>query len=186
MLLATAAVATWTAYFAGKAQIVQHKNDIASYRLIEPRLEVADPKQIGAMQMPRWDDAWEWEVQVPEGTFRLNLAAPDVVENHGVPGLPEADRTTSLTPGRHRVVLEQTKEALVWSVDGKALDPLPRARPENRSTSWSGSHESGLVQDADKPLELMRLQESDGGSRQPSGVGKPGFLLWIERENDAP
>jgi hypothetical protein len=187
LLLLTAAVAVWVAYFRLRQQIPRLEQEIDSLEQMARELIVEDEEQIAVVMLPQmWYDESRWDIYLPEGKYVMRLATRRIGEK----GLAPAVRQTPIRGGRHRVELMRSddgagREITVLVDDRPVIEAEEGASWDPRGHSGGGSEFGKCVQrPADEPLVLFRRRfhrrSKGGGSVAPKGPTK-GLMLWIER-----
>lgn len=187
LILLTAAFAVWFAYFNHRAEIERLKPRVASMRSLARELVVADEGKVVAVKHGElWMDDNRWQVYLPEGRYRLNLATRDVTKD----GIVSPLKSIVLPAGKRELSLEQKLDGETWRVtvmiDGKkALEAAePNPWDPGRGSSAGGGFSTSTEFDSDKPVVLLRRRfsrpDEKGRLTDPDGPCE-GILLWIEK-----
>jgi hypothetical protein len=188
LLLLTAAVAAWTAWYRATDEGERLKREIASMEALTRKLVVDDPSQYAVVKlMENWNDENRWRIHLPPGeTYRLNLATEQIDEK----GFPEPDRQIDLPMGGHQIELITTgKKGKNWRVEILVNDKL--ATNVDKAADWQsgqGWGETGGFSRSEQlpitsPLVLKRrrfMRPQPNGNWQTTPDPAPGILLWIE------
>lgn len=182
LLLLIAAAAPWIAWYSGQKSIREQTQAIKTLHLLAPELYIRNVSEYACLAIDRGDDAREYDCFLPEGeTYRLGLIWSKEFPSNGP---LEAEESTTVAPGRHKIILDEQPERLTVTIDGNVVFDVPRPRPNSRSTSSSGVSERFENQwhAKDKPLVLLRMHEvTNNASFKDPGLG---VALWIEPAKD--
>lgn len=195
MLLLTAIIAVWIAWFLA----FQKSNDLEQKKTallaISSRLDVVDLNRVQVASSPRLaDDFTTWEVHVPENeTYDLRFA----VGQMSAAGMPQQFERVTLTPGRHRITLhfvDDFREGYGYTVfvDGQSVlkgtienDWMPGGWQQ--ASGLNAPRGSGLDDEAGQHLagKLYTPRKDYGDNRHFNGqsddwVSGPGYRLWID------
>lgn len=187
MILLTAAFAVWFAYFQNRAEIARLGPRIAAMRSLARELVVVDESKVAAvMHGELWMDDHRWEVYLPEGEYRLNLATREIDDK----GMVSPLKSVPLPAGRRQLALEQKLEGETWHVtvtlDGKRVlgAEEPKAWDPGAGSSGGGEFSTSRQFDGDKPIVLFRRRfmrpVAKGQFSTPNGPCE-GILMWIEK-----
>lgn len=187
MFLLTAVVAAWAPYVRFRQQIPKIRQQIVSLREMAQEMIVEDPNQITIVYLPQtWDDEHQWDIYLPEGNYRMRLAAMEIDDN----GFPPEVQQTLLSGGRHRIGLLQSAEEDCWRIT-VTVDDRPSIETVE-SLDWHprpsfpgfGGYENRMQVSADEPVTLFGQQftqpTASGYITTPKGPSG-GLKLWIER-----
>jgi hypothetical protein len=186
LFLLMAAIAVWTTYFSNRHHIAVLEAGIKAMRPLAHELTVTDADKIAVVKLAElWYDENRWEINLPDGGYRLCLATREIDSD----GLAPVVKSEPLEAGRHSLQLEQQEIKAGWRVtvagDGKTLLAVEEPKP------WypgSGSTGGGLYSEisqaaADQPLVLFRrrffIPDGAGQFKTPSDPAE-GILLWLE------
>lgn len=182
LLLLIAAVATWMSYYTGQHKIAESLKAIESLHALAPELHVRDPNEYACLAIDRDDSIREYHCYLPlKGQYQINLVAnQEFTMNDKV----SPEFTAGIAPGEHRILLEETNDKLLVTVDDQPVFDISRKRPESTSLSWSGANEGYRQQwhPIDAPLSLLRLTQRAANAKWDAPG--PGIILWIERANN--
>lgn len=187
LLLLTAAVGVWVAYFKNRHDTADLAQKITSMRPLARELFVDDPSRIAVVkQEERWYDQNDWKVYLPPGEYRLCLATQNIDEKELAP----INQSVSIDPGTHDLALEQTRIQdkawrIVVMVDGEEVLRVeePAGWNAGHGSSGGGQFSNSTQLPAHEPVVLFRRRFMVPTS--PSGYAAPmgpcnGLLLWIE------
>lgn len=186
LLLLTAAVAVWIGSVRYQLQNWHLRSRVESMHNMAGDLRVDDPQQIAIIRLPQtWYDEQRWHVHLPDGRYVMRLATRGIIGT----GLPVAREETSLSPGRHRIELLQSKDKeapeLAVLVDEQAV------METTETSDWDPHHGAMGGENFDictqrspeKPVILFRRRfdqlQKDGSYSTRNATN--GILLWIER-----
>ena len=182
LVLLTAVIAAWMAYFFNKRQNAALAAQIEALVPLARDLVVNDPKQIAVVKL---DDLWRqedrWEIYLPDGRYRLRLATHGI----GAEGYAEVSEGAALSAGRHRLVVVQRSDGDASRVtarwDGTELieKKEPAGWHSGNSLTTGGDYSVSEQLPPEGPLLLLRRR-----FLAPKGaIAAPGdgVLLWIER-----
>ncbi len=196
LLLLTAAIAAWTAWFQVRRESDKLRREIGSMEELSRRFKVDDPMQFAVVEKTEmWYDDDRWDVYLPEGSgYVLKLVTRDIYEK----GYPEAGWEQPITPGRHEImwIIEKASGSapprVVVSVDGRpVIEVTEDTQWVNQSSSWSGSGSYDRVKQfpVTQPLELQRrrfAKPQPGGSWSINSEEPAlGALMWIEKTSES-
>ncbi|MHC5540008.1 hypothetical protein ACYOEI_17455 [Singulisphaera rosea] len=185
LFLLVAAIAVWMTVVINRRHNETLEARIAVMRPMVRELEIDDPAKIALVSLePRWYDDHQWEVYLPDGSYRVALATRGVGEE----GLAPVKASAKIGPGRHRISLElkESKVKAAWVVDADwdGVEQLTAEEPKE----WNSDR--GSSGGGDDSLEGARLavlfrrrfvhHKGDGVWSTPEGPSE-GILLWIER-----
>jgi hypothetical protein len=188
LLLVTAAVAAWTAWYRATDEADHLQREIATMEALTRKLVVDDPGQYAVVKLlENWNDENRWRIHLPPGeTYELNLATEQVDEK----GFPEPDRQFALPPGEHQLELITTgKKGKNWRVeilvDDKTVIEVDKAADWQSGNGWgeTGGFSRSEQLPLTSPLVLKRrrfMRPQANGSWQTTPDPAPGILLWIE------
>lgn len=186
LLLLTAAVAVWVAYFRLRQQIPRLEQQIASMQQMARELLVQDEKQIAVVMLPQmWFDESRWEIHLPQGEYMMRLATREIDEKGFAPAVGE----TLIGAGRHRIELMQSDEGngrtITVMVDDQPSIEAEEGSDWDPSHGCSGGSEFGNCTHLSphEPLILFRRRfyrrTKTGQNTAPKGP-TDGLMLWIE------
>jgi hypothetical protein len=190
IMLFTAVVAVFVAYFRTRDETAQLRRQLPGLREAARELIVHDPEQYAVVQhQPRWYDEFRWRIYLPEGRRYELFLATEKIENSNK-GLPPATGKFELTPGEHELEIQQIREADdSWQVrilvDGETA--LTQKHPESWhpgvGSSGGSEFSSSQQQAVEQPLILFQRrfhEPTKGGGSQTPQVPSNGVMLWIE------
>jgi hypothetical protein len=195
LLLLTAAIAAWTAWFQVRRESDKLQREIGSMEELSRRFKVDDPSQFAVVEKTEmWYDDDRWEVYLPPlNDYVVKL----VTRNIYATGFPEDAWVHPIPPGRHEImwVIDKgngtsTPRIVVFVDGGPVIDAIQDK--EWTSYSWSGSGSYDRVQQfpITEPLELHRRRfirpQPSGSASINSDEPAWGALLWIERVSKPP
>ena len=192
IILLTAAVASWTAYFEISSRTEKARSEVETLETLARRLTVTNPDQFAVVEPhPLWQDDNRYQVYLPAGQmYRLKLATREV-DNQGL-AVPRWQ--AAIARGEHEIAFVQKKlpDDQGWqvtiTVDGQALieGHEPAEWCDGRGWSGSGGYSRVTQLPVDKPLILLRrrfsIAQPGGGSSVPHQGPLNGMLLWIEKD----
>jgi hypothetical protein len=197
LLLLTAAIAAWTAYYQVRRQSEIVRREIASMENVTRRLTVNDQQQFAAIkQQPMWHNDDRWQVYLPPGNaYRMKLVTREV----DIDDFPEAPWQSSIEAGRHEIAYAYEYDTKAESgrlkvlVDGQVVIEATEGPPWNPSIGFSShndSFERVVQKPLSQPLVLTRrrfmIPDPAGGGSSSSFKGPvSGVLLWIESDDGA-
>ena len=193
IILLTAAVGGWTAYFEISGRTEKTRAEIETLETLARRLTVGNPDQFAVVEPhPVWHDDNRFQVYLPAGrTYRLKVATRQIDDN----GLAEPRWQAAIEPGEHEIAIVQKKlpDDEGWqvtvTVDGQTVIEGTEPVEWNDGSGWSGGggHSRVTQLPLDKPLILQRrrfsVAQPGGGSRSPNRGPVNGMLLWIEKQD---
>lgn len=194
LLLFTAVVAAWTAWWQVARQSDRLQREISSMENVSRELTVDDAAQFAAVkQQELWHSDDRWHVYLPPGgTYRLKLATRGIDADN----FPATALQQRIEPGRHEIsyVLESDPGSpdsqVRILVDGLNVLKASDGADWNPRIGWS---DQGPVYDrvqqlsVSAPLVIMRRRFAvaypAGGGSSTSFTGPAmGVLLWIEAD----
>lgn len=133
MMLFTAAFAVWSTYWLNRQDNARLAARIPTMRPFAHELVAADETKAAVVKLEElWPDDDRWDVSLPPGRYRLCLST----RGKGYNGVPPAETSRPLAPGRHTIGLEVRKHKSGWRVeascDGTTLltaDETPEWEP---------------------------------------------------------
>jgi hypothetical protein len=188
LLLLTAAVAAWTAYYRANHEAAELRSEIESMQSLTRTLVVDDLAQYAVVRkLENWNDENRWEVYLPPGhTYHVKLATEQIDEKT----FPEADEQLVLTPGRHRLELvseglKNENRHIMILLDDKLVVKLTKAADWHTGGGWNqtGGFGQSEQRSVSERLVFMRrrfTRARPDGSWRTSTDPSPGILLWIE------
>lgn len=186
LLLLTAALAVWMAFFINRRQNAVLEARIGAMVPLAHELIVGDEKKIAVVKLEEyWYDENRWDLYLPRGRYRLCLATRDLTDA----GLPPALRSVPIAAGLHHLALEQWQDQDAWriTVTGDGAEKLSVVEPKEwnpgRGSTGGGQYPVSEQLPPDKPAVLFRRrfmrEDCKGRMTTPSGPSE-GILLWIE------
>lgn len=173
------------------------ENEVKKLRIETGHLHVDEPTKIQTLAIPTTETLyWKWKVYLPPGrNYRIHF------QTRAIP-------TWKLPEGKQLYILEGTGEPRTFSV------AIRKDHLDRWSLRFVFAHTSGVsipdedvqwvtdgliwsqaasasstmnvcTQDADKPLELLRIRAWSPGSDQ-SAPTLPGLLVWLQPAEDQP
>lgn len=187
MLLLTAAFAVWFSYFQDRAEIARLGPRVAVMRSLARELIVADVRKIAVVRHGElwWEDK-RWEVYLPEGGHRLNLATRGIDGK----GLSPPHKSVEIAGGTHQLALEQKLDGETWrltaTLDGRRVLEAaePKAWDPGAGSTGGGEVSTSTQFDGDEPVVLFRRRFTRPGTTgpiKPSDGPRDGILMWIEK-----
>ena len=184
-----------------RSQLESQRAEIKAERKKFHYLNVSDPANIAAVQMPKLGNfkLWQWRVHVPAGkSFGIRVAYDP--KSSRTPGDNQSRFCYDLDPGESIVSVSFEKFKGEWKLvvaaESEIQSSQRRSRVECKNTQFleDGSYgdtsagRSGTSEaDPTKPFRLMHLRaptfQADG-KRLPWKNAKHGVMLWIEEQND--
>ena len=197
LLLLTAVVAVWVAYFRLRQQIPPLEQKIDVLQQMARELIVDDEGQIAVVMLPQmWYDESRWEIYLPEGQYVMRLATRQIddqlvtlVLGRDKEVFPPAVGQTPVSGGRHRIELMRSEDGSGREIT-VLVDDRPVIEAEESADWWPGHGSTGGSQfsscaqrSAHEPLVLFRRRFSrqlkGGRCVTPKGPTE-GLMLWIE------
>jgi len=187
LILITAAIAVWLAFFLNRAHNRTMEVRIKSMQSLAHELLIEDEKKVAVVQAdPEWYDQNEWKIYLPKGEYQLCLATRGIEDK----GFPAKKESTRLAAGEHYLALEQPHDDTTCRVvikdRGEAVLTAEEPKEWNpRSGSMGGGQYSQSEQlAANEPVVLFRRRfmgprGAKGMTSVPKGPTE-GILLWIE------
>jgi hypothetical protein len=183
-----AATAVWTIHFSNQRNIAALGSRIETVRPLARELAVDDPTQIAVVKLQElWYDENRWDLYLPPSPekYQICLATRDIP----IRGLIPPAKSALLTPGRHRIELEQQQEGdihrvtITWGGTVQMFIEEPKKWYPGRGSSGGSEISNCEHFPSDKPLVLFRRRfsklTSQSQSTTPAGPTE-GVLLWIE------
>lgn len=204
LMLFTAAVAVWMTYLLNRHYNASLAARIPAMRPFAHELVVADETKAAVVKLEElWLDDDRWDVYLPPGQYRLCLSTRGMGRN----GVPPAETSQPIQPGRHTIELALRREKSGWRVevicDGARLltaDETPEWKPSKtfledfskRTTLpadelivlQGGGFSSVQEGPASEPIQFfysgpLSLRGGDVIALDPGGPDE-GIRLWIE------
>ncbi len=184
MLLLTAVVAVWVAYFCLDRQISRLEQEIAWMQPWAGELVVEDTEQIAVAMLPQmWIDETRWEIHLPEGEYVMRLATREIGDQGVAPVVEE----TVVNSGEHRIGLLQSDERkcrkITVMVDDRPLIETTVASDWDPRRGYVGGGNFAICTQlpAHEPVVLYRRRFVPKSGPLTSNVLANGLLVWIER-----
>ncbi len=184
MLLLTAVVAVWVAYFSLHRQTFRLEQEIAWMREWDGELVIEDTEQIAVVMLPQmWIDEARWETHLPEGEYIMRLATREI----GDQGVAPAAEETLVNSGEHRIELLQSDEGgrrrIMVIVDDRPVLKTTVASDWDPRRGYVGGGNFAICEQlpAHEPVVLFRRRFLPQSGPLTSNVLASGLLIWIER-----
>ncbi|WP_422923190.1 hypothetical protein [Singulisphaera sp. PoT] len=187
LLLLAAEFAVWIAFIKHRAEIARLKPQIESMRSIARELVVADESKVSAVKHSElWIDDDHWDVYLPDGGYRLNLATRQIAGKGTVPPL----KTVQISHGKREIALEQKQVGETWhftiSLDGREVIKTIEQKDWNSGTGWiegEGVFTSRQFDEQEPVVLYRRRLMLRTGTTSSSMLSEPrnGILLWIDK-----
>ena len=183
-----------------RSQLESHRAEIEAQRDEFHFLNVSDPANIAAVQMPKFGNwkLWQWRVHVPAGkSFRIRVAY-DNLKTSRPPDDNKSRFYYDLDPGESIVSVSLEKFKGEWSLfvaaESEIKQSQSRTRVECKSTQFleennyaamSAGNSGTQEADPTKPFMLVHLRESvqPDGKRLTWNTAKHGVMVWIEEKS---
>ena len=186
LLLLTAVVAVWVAYFHLRQQIGRLEQEVDSMQQMARELIIEDREQIAVVMLPQmWMDQSRWDIYLPEGKYVIRLATRQIDQK----GLAPPVEQTPIPAGQHRIELMRSDEGagrqLTVTVDDRPVIEAEEDSGWDPGGASSGGSQIGNCEQrsAQQPLVLFRrrfYRPSKGGQNVPPKGPSEGWMLWIE------
>ncbi len=184
MLLLTAVVAVWVAYFCLRQQNTGLEREVAWMQEWACELVIEDTEQIAAVRLPQmWIDENRWDIHLPEGEYVMRLATREI----GDQGFAPAAEETLVNSGEHRIELLHSNEGdlprFTVMVDDQPLIETTEASDWEPGPSSMGGGNFGICTQLPphEPVVLYRRRFTPKSGGISSNSITNGLLLWIER-----
>lgn len=187
------------AWYSARRELAACKATIKVERKKYYRLDLQNPNNIAAIQIPALFSRklWQWRVHVPEtGKFKIKAAYNDLLPLRA-PSQTESKIDLHLPPGESIVTV------LVDKIDGKWTLVVGRHREEDtvtasetvicKETDWIDNRAYGATaagkrgteeNDSNEPMVLIQLRDSNyDANGKPAPFNNPslGIMAWIEK-----
>jgi hypothetical protein len=177
LMLFTAAFAVWTTYLLNRHHNASLAARIPAMRPFAHELVVADETKAAVVKLEElWPDDDRWDVYLPPGQYRLCLATRGI----GYNGVPPAETSQPIQPGRHTIELAIRKTKSGWRVEASSdgarlltVDETPEWNPI-KTFSADGDFSKSTTLPAG---ELIVLQGGGFGSMQNGPASEPIYFL---------
>ncbi|MEQ1825704.1 MAG: hypothetical protein ABL921_07145 [Pirellula sp.] len=187
LLIATLAIAAWTAHFSNRYQIARITPKYDRLRNMARELVIEDPSKIAVVALNYNLDVQEcWRVYIPCGGFELRLATHGI----GVNGPADDYSSVPLPTGEYEIGVTEIEDGQNFRIvalrDGSTfLETQPLSWRNPGSSSSTGHAGTSQQHDGSQPVELLRKRYMVQDPAMPNTWRPPlgpayGVQLWIQ------
>lgn len=191
LLLATIAVAIWTAHYINTYTIASQTTKLARLQKVSQDLVINDPSRIATVSRDDdLDSPFHWSIYIPNDDYEILFTTRNIDSGKH----PTQILSHPLTPGRFELLIRQTEQengfAIVVTRNEQELFRVNETKDWRSSFSHfsSGLPKYSQQHDGKSPIDIIRLRfnipvpGSPNATTSPNGPSN-GMLLQIQKRS---